>query len=216
MIDQSATDSGLAPGSATRRHHDPEAYCEQLEWLLVSGDAATGARGTMGGVVAQLEHGGPFTGVPETDIYSDQQIGWGKTLVGLVERRRWLMGAWFSLPVDSQGRLALCYTAPRAELRSDEVTHHHSGLAAQLGRYAALAFHLTEEPGTLLEACRQPTKGKNGRTIARALKAAREAAIVDHGLWAVAMGGATKPRKSRERRAILPAHVPHLPEADIE
>src|SRR5688572_24475516 len=163
MINENATDSGLAPGSATRRHHDPEAYCEQLEWLLVSGDAATGARGTMGGVVARLEHGGQFTGVPETDIYSDQQIGWGKTVVGLVEKRRWLMGAWFSLPADSQGRLALCYNAPRAEHRSDEVTHHHSGLAAQLGRYAALAFHLTDEPGSLLEACRQPTKGKNGR-----------------------------------------------------
>lgn len=216
MIDPNATASGLVPEASNRRHHDPEAYCEQLEWLLVSGDAATGARGTMGGVVARLEHGGQFTGVPETDIYSDQQIGWGKTVVGLVEKRRWLMGAWFSLPADSQGRLALCYNAPRAEHRSDEVTHHHSGLAAQLGRYAALAFHLTGEPGSLLEACRQPTKGKNGRTIARALKAAREAAVSDHRLWSVAMGVATKPRKSRERRAVLPAHVPHLPEADVE
>jgi len=216
MIDPNATDSGQVPGSASRRHHDPEAFDDDLEWLLVAGDSAMGAKGTMGGVVAVLEHGGQISGIPNTDIYSDQQVGFGKTVLGLVEKHRWLIGAWRTLPLEARGVLALCYHAPRAEHRADEVTGNRSGAEAQLGRYAALAFHLTDEPGQLLEACRQPSKGKNGRTITRATKAARDAAIGAHRLWTAAKGGATKPRKPRERRAVLAVHVPHLPEAEVE
>src|SRR5512146_1486337 len=82
-----------------KRHHDPEAFDSDLEWLLIAGDSAMGERGSLGGVIAQLEHGGPFTGVPSTDLYSDQQVGFGKTVVGLVERHRWLTKAWRSLGV---------------------------------------------------------------------------------------------------------------------
>lgn len=199
--------NGQAP-SASRRNHDPEAYCPDIEWFLIAGDSAMGERGSLGGVIAQLEHGGPFTGVPSSDLYSDQQLGWKTHMVGLVERHRWLSGAWSAVDRLTQGTLALCYQAPRAEHRSDEITHHHSGLAAQLGRYAALAFHLTEEPGALLEACRQPTKGKNPRTIARALKKAREAAIEAHKVWGKARNEARKPRKDRERVATPPVHIP--------
>ncbi|HEY3496024.1 MAG TPA: hypothetical protein VGK73_15105 [Polyangiaceae bacterium] len=214
MSIQNAT-AGLVPTGA-RRHEDPEAFDEDLEWLLVAGDAAMGAKGTLGGVIAQLEHGGPFTGVPNTDIYTDQQVGLGHTSVGLVERHRWLSGAWQALTPIAAGVLTLCYRAPRAEHRGDELTGSRSGAEAQLGRFAALAFHLTDEPGALLDACRQPQKGKNGRVIARELRKARDAAVEAHKAWSAAKGGAQKPRKRSERRAVLREHVPHLPEADVE
>jgi hypothetical protein len=206
---QNATPERVSVGA---RRHDSEAFDDDLEWLIVAGDSALGERGSMGGVIAQLEHGGPFTGVPNTDLYSDQQVGFGHTVVGLVERHRWLTAAWGSLPASSRGRLTLCYQAPRAEHRGDEVTGSRSGAEAQLGRYAALAFHLTEEPGALLDACRQPQKGKNGRTISRELRKARDAAVADHRLWAAAKAAAGKPRRKADRRAVLPQHVTHLTE----
>ncbi len=214
MSIQNAT-AGLVPTGA-RRHEDPEAFDEDLEWLLVAGDAAMGARGTLGGVIAQLEHGGPFTGVPNTDIYSDQQVGFGHTSIGLVERHRWLSGAWDALPPECRGRLGFCYRALRAEHRGDEMTGARSGAEAQLGRFAALAFQLTEDPAALLSACRQPQQGKNGRVIARELRKAREVAVADHKLWRACKGEAQKPRKRSERRAVLPAYVPHLPAAEVE
>lgn len=204
-------DSGNASheqASFGKRHHDPEAFDADLEWLLVAGDSAMGERGSLGGVIAQLEHGGPFTGVPSTDLYSDQQVGFGHTVIGLVERHRWLSGAWVKLPRLTQGRLAMCYQAPRAEHRGDSLTGSRSGAEAQLGRYAALAFHLTDEPGELLQACREPQKGKHGRTIGRALRKAKEAAVAAHAEWTVAKGDAGRPRTKRERVVTARAFVP--------
>lgn len=167
-----------------------------------------GERGSLGGVIAQLEHGGPFTGVPSTDLYTDQQVGFGKTVVGLVERHRWLTGAWRTLGVRTRAILALCYQAPRAEHRSDGTMGSRSGTDAQLGRYAALALMLTDEPGGLLQACHEPQKGKHGRVIARELRKAKEAAVAAHGEWTAAKGGSVKPRKPSERRKVMPAFEP--------
>lgn len=205
-MDQSS--NATEPVSVARRHQDPEAFCSDLEWLLVAGDSAMSERGSMGGVIAQLERGCPATGTPNTDLYSDQQVGFGNTVVGLVERHRWLDGAWKTLPIEIRGELRSCYQAPIAEHRGDEVTGSRSGAEAQLGRYAALAFKLTDEPGELLQACRQPQKGKNGRTINRALRKARDAAVAAHALWRAARDGAAKPRTKRERRAVMKAFVP--------
>jgi hypothetical protein len=199
-----------------KRHNDSEAFDDDLEWLIVAGDSALGERGSMGGVIAQLEHGGPFTGVPNTDLYTDQQVGFGHTVVGLVEKHRWLSTAWRALPHDARGRLPFCYRALPAALRGDQVTGSRSGAEAQLGRYAALAFQLTDEPAALLEACRQPQQGKHGRVIARELRKAREVAIADHRLWSAAKAAAGGPRRKADRRSVLPAHVPHLPEAQAE
>jgi hypothetical protein len=222
---------GQVPFRASRDH---EAYCALLEWYLIDGDAVMGARGTLGGVIAQLEHGGPFTGVPETDLYNDAQVGWTAG-GGLVEKHRWLSAAWFSLPPERQGRLVSCYRAPPAEFRSDEgfgaretcpqvediernrtiepslptAFHHRRGTESRLGRYAGLAFHLCEDAGALLVACQDPNKAKASRVINRALKAAREAAIEDHKLWAVARDVAAPPRTRRQRVATLPKYTPH-------
>lgn len=204
MSSQNATEQA----SVTRRHHDPEAFDADLEWLLIAGDSAMGERGSLGGVIAQLEHGGPFTGVPSTDLYSDQQVGFGKTVIGLVERHRWLMTSWRSLGVRTRAVLTLCYQAPRAEHRSDGTMGGRSGTEAQLGRYAALTLMLTEVPGELLRACHEPQKGKHGRVIARELRKAREVAVAAHAEWTAAKGGSGKPRTRSERRKVLPAFEP--------
>lgn len=191
--------------STRAKRQEPEAFDSDLEWLLTAGDSALGARGTLGGVIAQLEHGGPFTGVPETDLYSDQQLGLGKTTIGLVEKHRWLSAAWFTLTIECRNRLCLCYQAPRAFHRGDALTGSRSGTDAQLGRYAALALVLCDSPQALQDACLQPQKGKHSRVIARAVKKARDSAIADHQAWAKAKQEAGSPRKRSERVATIAA-----------
>jgi hypothetical protein len=211
-----------------------ETFDAQLEWLIVMGDAAMGERGTLAGTIAQLEHGGPFTGVPSTDLYTDQQVGWSSTVVGLVEKHRVLSTAWALMSDKGRGHALLWYSAPRAQFRSDEGFgakdrcptveeiqklgapepskptgfHIRKGTEAQLGRAAALAFQLCPDPAALLMACQDPNKGKHGRTIARDLKAAREAAVELHREWRDCLARVGKPRKPTERRALLPEFVP--------
>lgn len=232
------SDSGLVPATETKTHRGArEDYDSDLEWLLIDGDAAMGARGTLGGVIAQLEHGGPFTGVPNTDLYSDQQIGWSAKVggAGLVEKHRWLSGAWSTLEAGVRRRLAKRYQAPPAEYRSDEgfgardvcpsaediehnraiepqlptAFHHRRGTEARLGQYAALAFELCDDPAALQRACHDPNKGKSPGIIRKALELAKKISTADHGLWRAAKAAACSPRSRRERVALLPQHDPH-------
>lgn len=162
-----------------KRHHrlhgearvSLEAYDVDLEWFIVAGASAMGERGTLAGVVNVLEIGGGNTGgVPNTDLYTDQQVGLGRTLIGEVERHRWLSAAWDRLPAKTKGRLMACYVAPKAELRTDQgfgardqsISYEESmrggvepmhgshrdvrtGVDAQLGDCAGLAFWLISE-----------------------------------------------------------------------
>lgn len=95
---------------------------EDLAWFLESGGSALGEKGTLGGVIAQLERGGVGGGVPNTDPYKDTQLGWGRNgeVIGEVERHRWLTTAWLALTPESQGVLLARYAQPPAEFRSDE------------------------------------------------------------------------------------------------
>jgi hypothetical protein len=210
-------------------HFDPDA-----EWLVLMGDSAMGERGTLAGTIAQLEHGGPFTGVPNTDLYDDQQLGWGKTVVGLVEKHRWLSAARALLPEGAWADIVLRYTALPADARSDEgfgakdrcpsvedieklgavetsrptFFHIRRGTEAQLGGFAALAFKYCENAGKLLIACMDPNKGKHSRVIGAAVKKAKEVSAERHREWRAAMEQAKKPRKPSERRALLPEYDP--------
>ncbi|HEU4544377.1 MAG TPA: hypothetical protein VFR23_24815 [Jiangellaceae bacterium] len=237
-MNDSSTATGLVSGDPTaektKRPRLEERFDADLEAFLLMGDSWMGERGTLAGTIAQLEHGGPFTGVPNTDLYSDQQIGWHKTVVGLVERHRWLSAAWAMLTREERHRLTLWYHAPPAAFRSDEgfgardkcpaveeITkygaaepskpnglHNRKGTEARLGRAAALALWICESPNALLNACQDPNKGKHSRVISRALRAAEEAATVDHRAWRAAKDEASKPRKPSERRALLPEFRP--------
>jgi hypothetical protein len=244
MTQENATDAGLVPaaGSDTgdektqerRRRGEPEAFDRDLEWLLLVGESAMGERGTLGGTIAVLEHGGQFTGVPNTDLYSDQQIGWHRHTLGHVEKHRWLTAAWRLLKPDTQVRLLWCYRAPAAAHRSDEGFgardkcprvedidnnreiepqkpngfHHAARTEAQLGRFAGLAFQLCDDPAALQRACHDPNRGKNGRVIRTALKVAKAAAILDHAEWAGAKAKVNPPRSDFERSRNLGHYDP--------
>jgi hypothetical protein len=93
---------------------------EDLAWFLECGGAALGERGTLGGIVSALEHGGHSGGVPNTDLYTDQQIGWARHVYGDIEKHRWLTTAWLAVSVESQRTLLARYMPPPAEFRSDE------------------------------------------------------------------------------------------------
>jgi len=95
---------------------------EDLAWFLECGGAVLGEKGTLGGIIAQLERGGVGGGMPNTDPYKDEQIGWGRTggTIGQVERHRWLTTAWLALTPESQRVLLARYATPPADYRSDE------------------------------------------------------------------------------------------------
>lgn len=153
-----------------------------LRWFLECGDSVLGARGTLGGIISALEHGGHGSGgVPNTDLYTDQQVGWGRHVFGEVERHRWLATAWHALTDRSKGVLGTYYSKPRAEFRSDEgfgardrfvegsdgATGRHgatrTGVEALLGEFASLAFELCSDPAKLLVACREPDPTKTNK-----------------------------------------------------
>ena len=169
--------------------HDPD-----LAWFLTCGGSAMGERGTLGGIVAALEHGGHAGGTPNTDLYSDQQVGWGKFTYGDIERHRWLTEAWRAISEESQGTLLARYTAPRARFRGDEgygardryvegsdhsVTTGKGTRAGALllGDLAGLAFALTDKPEQLFLACTEPSPIKldklGNATINRELEKGR-------------------------------------------
>jgi hypothetical protein len=169
-------------------------FDDDLAWFLTCGDAAMGKRGTLGGIVSALEHGGHPGGVPNTDLYTDQQVGWGKSVYGDVEKHRWLERAWLALSDESKATLAARYTAPRARFRGDEgygardryvegsdhsVTTGRGTRAGTilLGDLAGLAFALTDKPEQLFLACVEPSPikldAKGNATINRELEKGR-------------------------------------------
>jgi hypothetical protein len=205
---------------------DPERDPD-LEWFLVAGSAAMRERGTMIAVVSSLELGGHPGGIPNTDLYSDEQLGWGKgRTIGDVERHRWLARTWFSLPERTRVILQACYAAPRAALRSDQGfgardkwindaqrgsgPNHRSPAIAMLGEFTALAFLLAEDPQELAAAIQSGRK-RSARLVAKAEKEARQAAKEAHREWSAAKRG--RPRRNEERCVPLPRHKPNLPEA---
>jgi hypothetical protein len=244
MADGEATGLDPVTDSKTKRPRKApeEHYDSDAEWLVLMGDTAMGERGTLASTVAQLEHGGPFTGIPNTDPYSDQQVGWGKTQIGLVEKHRHLTVARQLVTPECWADLVLRYTAPPAVLRSDEgfgardacptaediehnraietqkptAFHTRRGTEAQLGAFAALALRHCDDPEKLMVACLDPQKGRHSRVINAALEKAKKISAARHTEWRAAKDLASRPRRIGERRALLPAHVPHLPESEVE
>lgn len=103
-----------------KRQRSDGVWDSDLEWFLVAGASAMRERGTLGAVVNVLELGGVDRGgVPNTDLYSDAQVGFGKHVVGEIERYRWLSWLWLGLDRKTQATLLACYVAPRAEFRED-------------------------------------------------------------------------------------------------
>lgn len=181
------------PAEATKKTARPAragAYCSQLEWLILCGDAAMGASGTLAGVVSQIERGS-VGGSGRLDRagsyvhpYTDLQMGVGSSAIGEVELHRHLSAAWSLLPPALRRRLTLRYSAPRAEFRADhgfgakdrfvEGSDGRTGQHAptrtgidpdsEFGQYAALAFDLADNPAQLLIALVEPDPVRKGKT----------------------------------------------------
>jgi hypothetical protein len=159
----------------------------QLEWLIRSGDAAMGARGTLAGVVSQIERGS-VGGTGNLDAggcykhpYTDLQLGQGTDGIGEVELHRHLSAAWRLVRQATRHRLTRRYSAPRAAYRADEGfgakdryvegsdgrTGQHNptrtGTKDVLGEYAGLAFELCDNPAQLLIACVDPSPMRKGK-----------------------------------------------------
>ena len=185
-----------------------------------------------GATVGRLDEAGAYI-----HAFTDQQLGTGGH-GGDIERVRWLMRAWSTLAADDQNTLAHHLRAAPASFRSDhgfgaadryldgaegkEGQHgqHRSGVEAQLGEYVGLAFALAPDPGLLALACHDPnptdgeghvdaSEAKRRReAIKGALKAARALFGPAHERWLTAKNAADPMRRTRERRAILPALSP--------
>ncbi len=192
-----------APRSARAGGYDP-----QLEWLILCGDAAMGASGTLAGVVSQIERGS-VGGTGNLDAagsykhpYTDLQIGGGASGIGEVELHRHLSAALSLVRPATRERLRRRYSAPRAAYRADagfgardRYVEGSDGRAGQhnltrtgtedlLKEYAGLAFELCDNPGQLLIACIEPSPVKNKKINkseqARRAKIVREALARAH------------------------------------
>ena len=185
-----------------------------------------------GATVGRLDEAGSYI-----HPFTDLQLGTGGH-GGDIERVRWLMRAWSPLTAEDQSTLALHLRAAPASFRSDhgfgardryldgsegkEGTHgqHRSGVEAQLGEFVGLAFALTPDPAFLALACHDPNptdekgnvdagEAKRRRTaIKDALRAAKARFGPAHERWLASKVAADPMRRTRERRAILPALAP--------
>jgi len=191
-----------APKESRPRRAREGGYDPQLEWLIRFADADLGARGTLAGVVSQIERGsvGGTGNLDENGCfkhpYTDLQLGQGVSGIGDVEKHRHLMAAWRQVPAHIQNRLCLRYSAPRAQYRADEgfgakdkyvqgsdarVGQHQptrTGVYDMLKEYAGLAFELCADPALLFLACIEPRPVRKGK-INQAETKRRSAAVTE-------------------------------------
>jgi hypothetical protein len=162
-----------------RELHDPE-----IHWLLNQAAAALGQRSAHQGLVSVLEHAGFPTGVPETDIYDDRHVGWGKFCVGDVERWRRLMPVWRILVTSEQAILAAHYAGARGGLPA-EIWARVDGA---LGIYAAAALwlHHGEPLARLIEVCSDSQREGRADALKMASKRVEKAVRGAHRAWQAA------------------------------
>jgi hypothetical protein len=177
---------------------DPELFNRDVHWLLNVADSALGSRSNHGTVVSILEHGGFPTGVPNTDLYSGQQIGWCPG-DGDVERWRKLIGVWNRTARETRFWLTAHYAGMRNDL-PDAVWARVSGA---LGDFAMAAMWVYEdkERVRLISACMDESRAGRSEIIASAVRKAEKKVREAHRGWArVADGPASEPPPSLDEK----------------
>ena len=163
------------------KQSDRELWDPRINWLLNIAPAELGSKGTLGGVISVLEHGGEISGVPNTCPFSDYALGW---CVGDSPAEKWRKWApvWFGVSRETQAVL-LAHYMPRADLPDTQ----RVAVEGALGKLAcaALWVHEGEQLAKLITAC--VDKGKQGRAkiIGAAVKRTDEAVRVAHRSWDV-------------------------------
>lgn len=106
--------SGQAPGRDAR---SLELYSAELDWYVTQRDAACGVRSSLGGQIAALERGGA-AGTPNSDPYTDGQVGMGPVRVRAFTLDRRIGPRWGRLSHAHRGVL-VCYYLGRAQGSED-------------------------------------------------------------------------------------------------
>lgn len=157
----------------------------EIEFLIHRAPSALGEHGTMGAIVAILKAGAPRGGVPNTDLYTDIQIGWGETregerrrFVGEIERARRLQAAWSTLSPETQERLLARYAT---------ASEWPAGVQAAFGPLSGLALLLAPNPSKLIKACSNSSSETAKAIIEAALKRAQRANLKAHEEWRAAL-----------------------------
>jgi hypothetical protein len=171
------------------RESDRELWNPAINWLLNVAPGELGEKGTLGGTINCLEHGGQSSGVPSTDL-TNYQMGW---CVGDSPADKWRKWApvWFGVSRETQA-LLLAHYMPRADLPDTQ----RVAVEGALGKLACAAMwvHEGEQLIKLVEAC--VDKGRQGRAriIGAATKRTDEAVRVAHRCWDVVASFGPEPR----------------------
>lgn len=189
--------------SARETERDRELYNPAIHWFLNIAPAELGSKGTLGGTISTLEHGGYASGLPNTDPYSDYQIGWCAG-DGAVERYRKLEPIWRNLPRETQGALLSHYLTTNRIPATDR-----TALEGELGKLAgaALWVHDEQQLERLIEVCKDKQRDGRKQVIGAAKKRTEAAVRLAHRTWATVAELKPDPAKT-------PAHaIPYMPPA---
>lgn len=175
------------PGQTTETKHQVAAELDRdVEWWVNRAASALGERGTMAAVINIAQQGsiGP-SGVPNVDLYSDEQLGWGETpdgerrhFVGEIEKARRLQKVWRRISPTTQDRLLVRYTT-----RSD----WPAGVEGWFGPLAGLALFLAPDAAKVIKACSNASDTAAKAVIEGALRRAQKANQRAHEEWRIAL-----------------------------
>lgn len=162
---------------------DRELYDPNIDWLLNVAPSELGASGTLAGTISSLERGSQATGMPNTDPYSNTDVGW---CVGDSPADKWrrLAPVWFRLRSQTQSLHGAHYS-PIARL--PEVTR--ARLEGALGKLAAAALWVNdgEKSERLLQACLDSEQEGRDQLIDAALRRTEQRVREAHREWREAM-----------------------------
>lgn len=158
---------------------DRELYDPAIDWLLNAAQSELGETGTLAGTIGSLERGGQTSGVPNTDLYSNYQMGWCAGDSPAEKWRKWAP-VWFRMKRSEQ-TILIAHYSPRNDLPEAQ----RVAVDGELGKLANAALWAIEGEALakLIAACmKKDAQGRRG-TIQAALRRADESVRMAHRAW---------------------------------
>lgn len=174
------------PEKTETKHQVAAELDRDIEWFVHRMASALGERGTLAAVINIAKQGSVgISGVPNTDIYTDEQLGWGETpdgerrrFLGDVERARRLQKVWRRLSPETHNRLFARYATS---------SEWPPGVQAWFGPLAGLALYLAPDPTKVLKACANASEDTAKAIIEGALRRAQKGNQRAHEEWRIAL-----------------------------